>query len=154
MNYAEKSFIHINGQLTSPYFFNYSYKLKDDYLTGTLRYFDPIKNYYVFQPKFAPERPTIVPLEALEPCEEYHTYHLEGSMSKQAFLDRVDFHIERKTTDLENEIRKAVKASITNTSIDNLTEMLADLLSGDDHFMHEYKKYKNRAHYPEQTDKL
>ena len=50
-----KSYIHINDQLTSPYFLNYGYKLKWDYTIGTLRNFDPIRNYYIFQPKEAPE---------------------------------------------------------------------------------------------------
>ena len=40
-----KSYIHINDQLTSPYFLNYRYKLKWEYTIGTLRNFDPIKNY-------------------------------------------------------------------------------------------------------------
>ena len=105
-----------------------------------------------FNRESQPERPIIVPLEALKPCEEYHTYHLEGSVSNQIFLNRVEFHIERKTTNLENEIRKAVKASVTNVSIDNLTDMLADLLSKDEHFMKENTKYKNRTNHPAQTE--
>ena len=39
-----KSYIHINDQLTSPYFLNYGYKLKWNYTIGTLRNFDPSKN--------------------------------------------------------------------------------------------------------------
>ena len=46
-----KSYIHINDQLTLPYFLNYGYKLKWDYTIGILRNFDPIKNYYIFEPK-------------------------------------------------------------------------------------------------------
>ena len=117
-NYTEKSYIHINDELTSPYFLNYGYKPKGDYTTGTLRNFDPIKNYYIFQPYYAPEKTLIIPLEALEPCEEYQTYHLEGSVTNQVFLNRVEFHTARTTTDLQKEIRKAVKASITHISFD------------------------------------
>ena len=58
-----KSYIHINDQLTLPYVLNYRYKLKWDYTIRTLRNFDPIKNYYTFQHKEAPERPLIVPIE-------------------------------------------------------------------------------------------
>ena len=140
--------------MTSPYFPNYSYKLKFDYTAGTLRNFDHIKNYFIFQPENAPERPLIKPLEALEPCEEYHTYHLEGGVTNQALLNRVEFHTERKTTDLEKEVQKAVKPSITNISIDDITDMLADLLSKDDQFKNEYNKYKNRTNHPDQTDFL
>ena len=46
-----KSYIHINDQLTSPYFLNYGYKLKWNYTIGTLRNLDPIRNYYIFQSK-------------------------------------------------------------------------------------------------------
>ena len=102
------SSLYINDQLTSPYFLNYGYKIKHDYLTGTIRNFDPIKKFYVFQPRYAPEIPLILPLEALEPCDKYDTYHLEGSVSNLSFENRVDFHVHRKTTDLEKEIRKAV----------------------------------------------
>ena len=68
-HYTDKSHIHINNQLTSPYFLNYGYKLKWEYTHGTLRKFDTIKNYYIFQSKDSPERPLMVPLEALQPCE-------------------------------------------------------------------------------------
>ena len=102
-----RSYIHINDQLISPYFLNYGYKLKWDYTIGTSRNFDTIKNYYIFQPKEAPERPLIVPIEALEPCEEYHTYHLEGSVTNRAFINIIQFN-ERKVTDIEKEIRNTV----------------------------------------------
>ena len=48
INFTEKSFIHINDQLTSPYFLNYNYKIKQDYLTRTLRNFDPTKKTIMF----------------------------------------------------------------------------------------------------------
>ena len=43
-HYTDKSYIHINDQLTSLYFLNYGYKLKWEYTIGTLQNFDPIKN--------------------------------------------------------------------------------------------------------------
>ena len=127
-----KSYIHINDQLTSPFFLNYGYRLKWDYTIGTLRNFDPIKNSYIFQPKEAPERPLIVPIEALEQCEEYHTYHLEGSVTNRAFINVIQFNNERKTTDIEKEIRNTVKASITEVPIDEITNLIAHFLSKDD----------------------
>ena len=108
---------------------------------------DPIKNYYIFQPKETPEKPFIVPLEALEPCEQYHTYHLEGTVTNQAFLNVIQFHKGRKTTEFEKEIRRTVKASITGISIDEITDLLADLLSKDEHFVKEYKHYKDRTNH-------
>ena len=108
---TSKSYIHINDQLTSPYFLNYGYRLKWEYTLGTLRNFDPIKNYYIFQPKDSPERPLMVLLEALEPCEEYHVYHLEGRVTNRAFTNRINFNNERTT----------VKASITDIPLKDIT---------------------------------
>ena len=149
-----KSYIHINDQLASPFFLNYGYKLKWDYTIGNLRNFNPIKNYYIFQPKEAPERPLIVPFEALETCEEYHTYHLEGSVTNRAFSKRIKFNSERKVTEIEKEIRNTVKASITDVPIDKIINLLAHFLSKDDHFPKEYKHYRDRTNHPKQTDKL
>ena len=134
-----KSYIHINDQLTSPYFLNYGNRLKWDYTIGTLRNFDPNLIYYIFPPKGAPERPLIVPIEALEPCEEYHTYHLEDSVTNRAFINVIQFNNERKTTDIEKEIRNTVKASTTEVPIDEITNLLAHFLSIKDHCLEKYK---------------
>ena len=149
-----KSYIHINDQLTSPYFLNYGYKLKWNYTIGTLPNFDPIKNYYIFQSKEAPERPLIAPIEALEPCEEYHTYHLEGSVTNKAFSNKIQFKNELKVTETEKEIRSTVKASITDVPTDDITNLRAHFLSKDEHFLKEYKHYMDRTNHPKQTDKL
>ena len=149
-----KSYININDQLTSPYFLNYGYKLKWEYTIRTLRNFEPVKNYYIFQPNEAPERPLIVPIEALEPCEEYHTYHLDGSVTNRAVLNRIHYNNERNTSDIEKEIRNSVKASITEVSLDEITDLVAYFLSKDDHFIKEYQQYRDRTNHPKQTERL
>ena len=149
-----KSYVHINDQLTSPYFLNYSYKLKWDYTIGTLRNFDPIKNYYVFQPKDAPERPLMVPLEAIEPCEEYHVYHLTGSVTNKAITNRLNFNNERKIPDTEREICNALQASITETPLKEIVNLLGYYLSKDEYFLKEYNHYSERSNHPKQTQKL
>ena len=149
-----KSYVHINDQLTSPYFLNYSYKLKWDYTIGTLRNFDPIKNYYVFQPKDAPERPLMVPLEAIEPCEEYHVYHLTGSVTNKAITNRLNFNNERKIPDTEREICNALQASITETPLKEIVNLLGYYLSKDEYFLKEYNHYCERSNHPKQTQKL
>ena len=121
---------------------------------GTLRNFDPIKNYYIFQPKDTPERPLMVPLEALEPCEEYHLYHLEGSVTNRAFTNRKNFNNERTKTELEHELCNTVKASITDIPLKDLTNLLACFLSKVDNFVKEDRHYKKRTNYPKQTEKL
>ena len=122
------------------------------YLILTLR--TTFKNYYIFQPRYAQERLLIVPLEALQPCEEYHTFHSEGSVTIKAVLNRAELHASRSITNLEKQIRKTVKISITEISTDTLTDMLADVLSKDDHFKKEYKHHKNRTTHPDQTEIL
>ena len=149
-----KSYVHINDQLTSPYFLNYSYKLKWEYTIGTLRNFDPIKNYYVFQPKDAPERPLMVPLEAIEPCEEYHVYHLTGSVTNKAITNRLNFNNERKIPDTEREICNALQASITETPLKEIVNLLGYYLSKDEYFLKEYNHYCERSNHPKQTQKL
>ena len=149
-----KSYVHINDQLTSPFFLNYSYKLKWNYTIGTLRNFDPIKNYYVFQPKDAPERPLMVPLEAIEPCEEYHVYHLTGSVTNKAITNRLNFNNERKIPDTEREICNALQASITETPLKEIVNLLGYYLSKDEYFLKEYNHYCERSNHPKQTQKL
>ena len=149
-----KSYVHINDQLTSPYFLNYSYKLKWEYTIGTLRNFDPIKNYYVFQPKDAPERPLMVPLEAIEPCEECHVYHLTGSVTNKAITNRLNFNNERKIQDTEREICNALQASITETPLKEIVNLLGYYLSKDEYFLKEYNHYCERSNHPKQTQKL
>ena len=149
-----KNYVHINDQLTSPYFLNYSYKLKWNYTIGTLRNFDPIKNYYVFQPKDAPERPLMVPLEAIEPCEEYHVYHLTGSVTNKAITNRLNFNNERKIPDTEREICNSLQASITETPLKEIVNLLGYYLSKDEYFLKEYNHYCERSNHPKQTQKL
>ena len=151
---ASKSFIHINDQLTSPYFLNYSYRIKWSYTIGTLRNFDPIKNYYVFQSKDEPERPLMVPLEALEPCEEYHVYHLTGSVTNKAITNRLTFNNERKIPQTEKEICNALQASITETPLQDVINLLGYYLAKDEYFLKEYNHYCERGNYPKQTEKL
>ena len=96
----------------------------------------------------------MVPLEALEPCEEYHVYHLKGSVTNRAFTNRINFNNERKITELEQELCNAVKASITDTPINDITNLMAYFLSKDDLFVKEYIHYKERTNHPKQTEKL
>ena len=152
---TSKSFVHINDQLTSPYFLNYGYKLKWNYTIGTLRNFDPIKNYYVFQPKNEPERPLIVPLEALEPCEEYHVYHLTGSVTNRAITNLINCNNERKIPEMEQEICNSINASITETPIKDIIDLLGYYLAKDEQFLKEYTHYRDRTNHPkQQTERI
>ena len=107
------------------------------------------KNYYIFQPKDSPERPLMVPLEELEPCQDYHTYHLEGSVTNRAFSNRIHYNNERKA-----ELRNPVKTSITEINVNDITYLLEYFLSHYDHFVKELKHYRNRTNHSQKTEKL
>ena len=75
---------YANTKLTSPYYMNYSYKTQPNYCDGTLRNFDPIKNYFIFSPIYAKtNRPILVPIKYLQSveggatrCTYGHTFNL------------------------------------------------------------------------------
>ena len=58
---------YANKKLTSPYYVNYSYITQPIYCEGTLRNFDPVKNYFLFSPLYAKtNRPILVSIEYLQ----------------------------------------------------------------------------------------
>ena len=75
---------YANTKLTSPYCMNYSYIIQPNYCEGTLRYFDPIMNYFRFSPLYAKtNHPILVPIEYLQcveggatKCMHCHTFNL------------------------------------------------------------------------------
>ena len=79
-NLPHENLIYVNDQMTSPYFMKFAYIIKNKYMKGTLRNFDPVKNYYICQPIENPERPLIIPIEVLELAKNYHTYHINGNV--------------------------------------------------------------------------
>ena len=90
-NLPHENFLYINDQLTSPYFLKYAYTIKPQYMKGTLRNFDPFKNYYIIQPIKKSERPLIVPIETLEPNENYHSFHINGSVPVKPVKKYVEY---------------------------------------------------------------
>ena len=75
---------YANTKSTSPYYMNYSYIIQPNYCEGTLRNFDPIKNYFIFSPFYTKtNRPILVPIEYLQcveggatKCTYGHTFNL------------------------------------------------------------------------------
>ena len=65
----------------------------------------------------------MVPLEALQPREDYDTYHLEGSVTNRAFSNRIQYNNERTATDIEKPLRKTVKAPITEISVNEIADL-------------------------------
>ena len=128
-NLPHENFIYINDQMTSTYFLKFAYILKNKYMKGTLRIFDPVKNYYIFQTIENPERLLIIPIEALEPAENYHTYHIHGSVPAKPVKKFIEYIGCRPPTDQELEIQKAVKATVPHITPNLLQNPLAYFLS-------------------------
>ena len=84
LQYAKKGMQKANTKLTSPYYMNYSHIIQSNYCEGTLRNFDPIKNYSIFSPLYAKtNRPILVPIGYLQcveggatKCTYGHTFNL------------------------------------------------------------------------------
>ena len=110
-NLPYKISINVNDQMNSPYFMKFAYIIKNKYMKGTMRNFDPVKNYYIFQPIENPERPLIVPIEVLEPAENYHTYHINGSVPAKPVKKFIEYIGSRRPTDQEREIQKSGKSN-------------------------------------------
>ena len=68
---APQNFIFQNHKYTSPLNLQGTYKLDHLASTGTLRNYDPVKQYYIFTPHQYPDRPLIVPQEALISFDDF-----------------------------------------------------------------------------------
>ena len=69
MNTPHARLMYAHREQTSPNYPHFAYKLNPRLRLGTIRIFDPVKNYVVFQPLEKPTRPFFVPIEALLPQE-------------------------------------------------------------------------------------
>ena len=137
--------------MTSPYFMKFAYIIKDKYMKGTLRNFDPVKNYYIFQRIEKPERPLIVPIEVLQPAENYHTYHIYGSVPMKPVKKFKEYIGSRRPTDQEMEIQKVVKATVLHIIPNLLHHALAYFLSQNKQFIKVFEALKQLPNYPQQT---
>ena len=66
----------------------------------------------------------------------------------------IQYNNERKATDLEKELRNAIKASITELSVNEIADLLVYFLSNDEHFAKDYNHYRDRTNHLQQTEKL
>ena len=60
-----QNYIFVNHKYTSPLTFNTTYHIDPEKTKGKIRNYDPIKQYFILQPKSDPTRPLIVPQEYL-----------------------------------------------------------------------------------------
>ena len=137
--------------MTSPYFMKFAYISNFKYMKGTLRNFDPVKNYFIFQPIENPERTFMIPIEALEPAENYHTYHIHGSVPAKPVKKFIEYIGSRRPTDQEMEIQKAVKATVPHITPNLLHNALAYFLWQNKEFIKEFEELKQLPSHPQQT---
>ena len=121
-------------------------------MKGALRTFDPIKNYYVFQPIENLERPIVVPIETLEPTEKYRSLHIQCSVPAKPVKRFIEYLGSRCPTQQEQEVRKAVKATIPHMTPNFIFKALACLLGQNEDFLKEFNEFKNIKNYPQQTN--
>ena len=69
---ANNNYIFQNRKFTSPFSFHLSYHIKPEFTKGSLRNYDPIKQYYLFTPKINPDRPILIPQECLNSSDSLH----------------------------------------------------------------------------------
>ena len=113
-------------------------------MKGTLRKFDPIKNYYIFQPTKNPERPLVVPIETLEPTENYHSFHIQGSVPVKPVKKFIECLGGRRPTQIEQEVRKTVEATIPRMTPNLIFSALACLLGQNEDFLKQFNEFKNK----------
>ena len=102
--YRTNPIMHMNSRLqyattkfTSPYYMNYSYIIQPNYCKGTLRNFDPIKNYFIFSQLYTKaNHPILVHIEHLQcveggatKCTHGHTLNL---LYRDWMADKLDKH--------------------------------------------------------------
>ena len=150
-NLPHEKFLYIDDQLTSPYFLKYAYTIKPEFIKRTLQNYDPIKNYYIFRPIEHPHRPLIVPIETLEPYENYHSYHIHGSVPVKLVKKYVEYLGIRFPTKEENEVTKALRATISHIDPQLLINALACLFGQNEDIMKDFNEFKTIKNYPQQT---
>ena len=121
-------------------------------MKGPLRKFDPIKNYYIFQPTKNPERPLVVPIEALEPTKNYHSFHIQGSVPVKPVKKFIECLGGRRPTQIEQEVLKAVKATIPRMTPNLIFSALACQLEQNEDFLKQFNEFKNIKNYLQQTN--
>ena len=104
---------------------NYSYVIQPNFCEGTLRNFDPIKNYFIFSPFYAQtNRPILVPIEYLRCVEGGATKCTHGHTFNLLYRDRIADHLDnREPSQEETQILKHLLAMQPHCNV-NLVPLL------------------------------
>ena len=83
-----------------------------------------------------------MPIEVLEPAENYPTYHIYGSVPAKPVKKYIEYIGSRQPTDEEMEIQKALKATVPHIIPNLLHHALAYFLSENKEFIKEFEALK------------
>ena len=138
---------YANTKLISPYYMNYSYIIQPNYCEGTLRNFDPIKNYFIFSPLYTKtNRPILVPIEYLQCAEGGATTCTYGHNFNLLYRDwMVDKLENRQPSQEEKLIFNNLLALQPLCNTDTYPRALAAGLSRDPEFLAFFRDPDNRA---------
>ena len=136
-----------NTNLTSPYYMNYSYIIQPNYCEGTLRNFDPIKNYFIFSPLYATTKcPILVPIRYLQCVEGGATKFAYGHTSNLLYRGwMVDTLDNQQPSQEETQIFNHLLALQPHCNVDLYPCALAACLARDPEFLAFFHDPDNRA---------
>ena len=136
-----------NTKLTSPYYMNYSYIIKSNFCEGTLRNFDPIKNYFIFSPLYSKtNRPILVPIEYLQCVEGGATKFTYGHTFNLLYRDwMVDKLENRQPSPEEIQIFNHLLALQPHCNADLYPRALAACLVREPEFLAFFNDPDNKA---------
>ena len=135
---------YANTKFTSPYCMNYSYIINPNFCEGTLRNFDPIKNYFIFSPLYSKtNRPILVSIEYLQcveggatKCAYGHTFNL---LYRDWMVDKLEPPPE------EIQIFNHLLALQPNCNVDLYLRTFAVCLARDPEFLTFFRDPDNQA---------
>ena len=138
---------YANTKLSSPYYMNYSYIIQPIYCEGTLRNFDPIKNYFIFSPLYTKtNRPILVPIEFLQCVEGVATKSTYGHTFNLLYSDlMVDKLENRQPPQEEQKIFNQPLALQPHCNTDLYPRTLAACVARDPEFLAIFRGPDNRA---------
>ena len=138
---------YANTKLTSPYYMNYSYIIQPNYCEGTLRNFDPIKNYFIFSPLYAKtNHPILVPIDYLHCVERSATKCSYGHTFNLLFRDWMADKLENSQPSQEElQIFNHLLVLQPHCNADMYPRALAACLTHDLEFLAFFRELDNRA---------
>ena len=129
---------YTNSKYTSSLFLNFTYSIKDTYLQGTLRNYDPIPQMYIYCPptkllNVDETRPLIVPHEFLQPVEVPILEFIENTQYNHKLYNLIqNTPYELSPSTEENNIIKALELLWPILQTKHIIRLPAKLLTSSD----------------------